>query len=287
MKIYLLPTPSKLQPSSQSFEYPSGNPDYGVEQDFLDYLIQKQFIVNSPDKADWHYLPVFWTRWHLNHDYGKKGREELQSEVAKLLIDPDKTFTICQYDDGPLANLGSTILFLASRKGKKGIDIPLLRNRHKIPLLKPRKKYLASFAGRLNNHPIRQQMAKAVKDRTDIFIRDGDSGQKFFLDQTLQSWCALCPRGYGGSSFRFYEAMQLGVVPFLIGDIDTRPFKKFINWQSASIFTDKADTISSQLATISKKQLWEMGRRARAIYLKDLQYEKWGAYVLKELELLR
>lgn len=288
MKIYILPVSSKLQPKqAQVANYPAGNSGFGVEQDFLKYLKSSSLITRSSDKADWHYLPVFWTRWHLNHDYAKYGVDELQAEVSKILLEPKQTFTICQYDDGPVVKLGATTLFLASRKGNEGIDIPLLRNLIRIPLVKPRKRYLASFAGRLHTYPIREQMAKILQNRKDVLISDGDKGQKFFISTTVKSRIALCPRGYGGSSFRFFEAMQLGTVPLLVGENDTRPFKKFIDWDSMSFFVSTVDKLPTLLDGLDKRQLRTMGRQAKGTYLKHLQYEKWGNFVIKELELLK
>ena len=70
----------------------------------------------------------------LNNNYAKTGLVELQKEVDSKIIDSKKTFTICQYDDGPVINLQNTIQFLASKKGAYGIPIPLLCSNHKIPL---------------------------------------------------------------------------------------------------------------------------------------------------------
>ena len=136
MKIYLLPIDERFRPKSQPFKYPRHNNDFGVEQDFLDYLLKNKenILVDDPIIADWHYLPVFWTRWHLNHDYAKTGLDELQEEVSNVVFDWSKTFTVCQYDDGPVIDLKNTLQFLASRKSDKGIDIPLLCQNHKMPL---------------------------------------------------------------------------------------------------------------------------------------------------------
>lgn len=286
MKIYLLPVHPKLQPRSQPFRYPHRNPDYGVEQDFLTYVSAKRLSCDHPCAADWHYLPVFWTRWHLNHDYGSHGLEELHIEISKSLIDTSKTFTICQYDDGPLIDLGRTTVFLSSRKDHKGIDIPLLRNRLRAPLWKRRKKYLASFVGRLSTHRIRQEMADALSDNSEICISDGDKGQRYFTRMTTTSYLALCPRGYGGNSFRFYEAMQLGVVPLLIGERDTRPFKKLIEWNDISFFADTMEKVQKIITNYDKERLLSMGVRAQTVYLSCLQYGRWGDYVIEELKSL-
>ncbi len=91
MKIYILNVPKKLQPVFQPIRYPRHNENYGVEQDFFTYINNNNSILTkNPDEANWHYLPVFWTKWHLNHNYGKQGVTELQEEVNKILVNTFK-----------------------------------------------------------------------------------------------------------------------------------------------------------------------------------------------------
>jgi hypothetical protein len=90
MKIFILNASSLLQPEKQLFKYPAHNKDYGIEQDFFIWLKkQKNILTNEPTAADWHYLPVYWTRWHINHNFavGGEGLQALQTEVDKLMID--------------------------------------------------------------------------------------------------------------------------------------------------------------------------------------------------------
>lgn len=285
MKIFIIPIEEKFKPRSQKFKYPKHNSDYGVEQDFYKYIIKKRDIVtNNAKEADWHYLPVFWTRWHLNHNYGKNGLEELQQEVNKKIINDKKTFTICQYDDGPIINLKNTLTFLSSRKTFDGIDIPLLSSKHKIPLFfKKTKKYLASFTGRVGTHEIRKSMEEELLNKDDILMRDGNFGSSFFIKTVLQSYSSLCPRGYGGSSFRFFESMQLGIVPILIGNLDTRPFKKFIDWDKISFYKKDSEDLYSFLKSLNKDDLLFMGGNAKKVYEEKLSYQKWCEFILKEL----
>lgn len=285
MKIYTLPVDSKLQPESQSFTYPKHNSNYGVEQDFIKYINKtSKLTTNMPDKADWHYLPVFWTRWHINHQYAKKGIKELQRLVNKSILNNKKTFTICQYDDGPVIDLRGVKVFLSSRKISKGEDIPLLSKNHKFPLIKPKKAYKASFIGRTSTHKIRKEMQKELNILPGVKIIDEDIGSKKYVKNILQSYIALCPRGYGGSSFRFYEAMQLGVAPMLIGDIDTRPFKKHIPWNDISFYASSTLEAKKIIKKTDKKLLKEMGKKARVVYENKLGYQKWCKYIIKELE---
>lgn len=285
MKIYILPVSPEYQPRTQPFIYPAHNRDFGVEQDFYHYLLKhKDIVVESPGEADWHYLPIYWTRWHLNHEYAKTGLADLQEEVDKVIIDGRRTFTICQYDDGPIVNLPKVRIFLSSRKTNKGEDIPLLSTQHVLPLVKPKKKYLASFVGRIATHKIRSSMRMHLENIDGINIVDGDIGVRTYVKTLLQSYVALCPRGYGGSSFRFYEAMQLGVVPFLIGDLDTRPFKGSINWERCSMYTNNPKYIMPIINSYPQSRLLEMGRYAKEVWKHELQYQKWCNLALDELE---
>lgn len=284
MKIYILPISSNLQPSQQGFLYPKHNSDFGVEQDFYQFLQDHpEYLAGESSSADWHYLPVYWTRWHLQHDYGRAGLDELQELINATLLDDTKTFTICQYDDGPIVNIGKTLQFLASRKTEVGIDIPLLCDRHK-KMMVFYKSYLASFAGRINTHPTRSEMQRTLSSITDIHISDKDLDTVDYVRLLSKSYIALAPRGYGGSSFRFYEAMQLGVVPALIGDIDTRPFKDFINWDQISFYAVKADDLIEKMKMHTKGELKRMGKKASDVYHHDLTYQQWPKWVLADLE---
>jgi hypothetical protein len=286
MKIHVLPVDPRLQPSSQPFLYPAHNADYGVEQDFHQWLeAHPEHLAASAAEADFHYLPVYWTRWHLNHDYGKQGREELAALVEPAIQDAARTFTICQNDDGPIVPLGETIVFLASRQGAEHRDIPLLASPHRLPRLPVRRgRWLASFVGRLHTHPIRAALAEALAGRRDVRILDGDHGTRKFVRVTLSSLVALAPRGYGGSSFRFFEAAQLGTVPMLVGDVDTRPFKGILDWSSASFYAPDAATAVRLLDEADPAELALMGERAQRLWREDLTYGRWCRHVLTELE---
>lgn len=285
MKVHVLPVPKVLRPGAQPFRYPKHNQDFGIEQDFFEYILgSPHLLTDDPDEASWHYLPVFWTRWHLNHDYAKHGREELQEAVDRVMRDDSKTFTICQYDDGPLTDVGRTVQFLASRKTPEGRDVPLLSSPHKKLFWNPRKKYLASFVGRVSTHPVRARMTEALRKQSNVFIFDGDRGPRFFVRRTMASYLALAPRGYGGSSFRFFEALQLGVVPLLIGDLDTRPFKRFIDWASCSFYVSDPEKLHAFINTLYPDRLIDMGRCGAEMYRNCLTFGKWCGFVLRELE---
>ncbi len=284
LKFYILPVPEKLQPSSQPFQYPNHNADYGIEQDFKNYLEKRQDILtDNPAEADWHFLPVFWTRYKRNLRLGQGSLAELKTEVEKIILNDKKTFTICQHKDAPFISLGKTTLFLASRISDKGIDAPLISSPHEIPSKLPEKKHLASFIGRLRTHPYRKEMFRQFKHREDILIQRGNKGEDIFVRTILESYLSLCPRGVGGSSFRLLESLQLGVVPVLLGDLDTRPFKKFINWDQVSYYAKQPSELYDIIKNPDFRQLIKMGKKGATLWKEKLSYQKWCEFVILEL----
>jgi len=95
---------------------------------------------------------------------------------------------------------------------------------------------------------------------------------------------ALAPRGDGGQSFRFYEAMQIGTVPLLISDIDTRPFKRWLDWDWFSLYATSCEWIHESLSASPKDWYLRTGGNAARVWEHDLRYGKWCRYVIKELE---
>ncbi|PWS26414.1 hypothetical protein DHW03_16670 [Pedobacter yonginense] len=294
MKIYILPVEQHLQPPSQSFVYPNHNIDYGVEQDFLIYLNKNpQLITKDAKAADWHYLPVFWTRWHINHNFAENGDglDALNPMVENVLIDSEKTFTITQFDGGTLLTATNILEFTAARTTNEGIDIPILCALHKHPLFPIKKKYIGSFNGSVQTHPLRQQLFDFYQHNPEInlggnlptrFYKRWIQGKQFNLN-IMASHIALCPRGTSANSFRFFEAMQLGVAPCLIGDLDVRPFQKYINWDDYSYYVKDIKELSELVENLNPQEAKKKGKAAKALFYNDLYYQKWCKYVVKEL----
>jgi len=295
MKIYILKAPLLLQPKTQIHQYPAHNKDYGIEQDF-DIWIRKQseLLTDDASAADWHYLPVYWTRWHINHKFAANGEglAELQQEVDRVIIDDAKTFTITQFDGGTLINTGKGTVFTAARTINEGIDIPILCSPHRKPPFPPKKKYLGTFNGSFDTHPIRIEMEKRFRNNPEILIQGGLPTRfykrwlwaKNFNLRTMESYVSLSPRGTSCNSFRFFEAMQLGIAPCLIGDVDVRPFKKFIPWNEISYYASTVDELEDLLAKLDKKEAIEKGKKAYKYWKNELFYQKWCKYIIKELE---
>jgi len=62
-------------------------------------------------------------------------------------------------------------------------------------------------------------------------VNVNSSLQVVFINTTIDSKFALAPRGYGRSSFRFFEIFQLGTIPVYIwNDVNWLPFQDTIDY---------------------------------------------------------
>lgn len=291
MKIHILPVSPQFQPPKQEFRCPTHGPDWNVERDFYKWMRDHpELCAGNPEKADFDLFLPFWNLYYINNDWGHKGLDELQAEITRLVNPERPTFTICEYDlPGlqPFLDLRGLTVFTASRRSANPelIDIPLLCSRHETQLLE--KRWLACFNGNLSTDGIRIDMAAAFKGKPDVHI-SGEWIDPARYAETLASSCvALAPRGQGAASFRFYEAMQVGTVPLLLSDIECRPFRKWLDWDSCSLWAKTVEEAVEIVYSTSEWDLLEMGREAKRVYDGHLQYGQWCPYVLWELECLQ
>lgn len=292
MKIYKLPVDEILKPRV-GFRAPAHNQDYGVEQDFEQFLVtHSEYLADNSKEADFYYLPIYWNRYYCNH-WGNK-TDILQAEILRLVSRNIPTFTICEYDIAtmqPQLDLCNMTIFTASRHSDNGcIDIPLLCSKHKELPYKENRKWLASFMGKFETHGLREEMREALQGREDVYLSESQDTQAY-IELMADSYIALAPRGYGGQSFRLYEAMQFGCVPMLISDVDVRPFKKWIDWDRYSFYAKDMDTACGLVGTFSLALLKDtivnnVGIMTKQLWQDELHYGKWCKYVFRELATL-
>ena len=237
-ELRIIETPKKFRPITTTINPPHQGINPLIEERFFD------FVKNNKVYSDYIYLPIFWTQYHINNNYGKSLFEINEYiETIKLKYKNEKLFTIVQYDGGTLVPIDNCMIFgccgdFNSPLGNNSFyePIPLLSEKHRS-FLPFRKKTLASFVGNPNTHIIRQEIiSKYHEDPDFIFKIDVKYFKSFvFKKTTLESYFTLCPRGFGPSSFRMYEALGLGQVPVYISDEFWLPFKDKINWKDFAI----------------------------------------------------
>lgn len=245
----MLEITEKLRPKSEIPPYPNYHQGEYFEEYFFNRFSEEYFgRINNIE-----YLPIFWTNCYTNKVFGGH-KYEIQETLNKL--DRDKIyFTISQHDDCVYEALPpKTIIFSmgGNKKDKNIIPIPLICS--PIPKIKKDKKNQISFVGSLT-HPLRNMIYQQyVKDENFVFhVKNWElKSEKIHIDRfinvTSESKYTLCPRGYGATSFRLYESMQLDSVPVYVFDKPWLPWTDEIDWSKLSILID-----SNNISKIKEK----------------------------------
>ena len=249
--------------------YPPYHEGQYLEEYFFDRYMSENPI------SDRFYIPVFWTKAYTDIARGKIHPGSLQSAISRL--NPNmKYFTVAQHDDAIREQLPpNTICFNAGGNGG-GIPLPLICSpipEHLKPSVSERDIF-CSFVGSIT-HPIRNAMHAVLKDNgryqisakkwTDTIEKDELSR---FIEITSRSIFALCPRGYGKSSFRLYEAMQLGAIPVFIYDQKWTPFEDEIDWEEFCVMIHANDIkkIDEILTGIDEERISKMRESMERIW---------------------
>lgn len=172
------------------------------------------------------YLPIFWTAYWINNGYATKerGRNHLQRFIDSLPRDK-KYFTICQYDDGPIVDFKDLdIIVFGMSGGRIDYPIPLLCQPHSYKF-DCKRDIFASFVGG-DTHPIRKELVKQFAGNKDCIVSLKKMPLKEYCNIMARSVFALCPRGYGKSSFRIVEAIHYGAIPVYVSDEHVLPFNE-------------------------------------------------------------
>lgn len=243
MRLRILDVPNIFKPKMTVSYPPHQLNSPMIEERAFEYFSTKNIL------SDLIYIPIQWTEYHINNNYGKNIKElqkfcyEINSKYPK-----EKFFTIVQYDGGTLVPLNNCKIFACSGEwnSPKGVNsyyepIPLLSEPHKINKLK--KKINASFVGTFKNNYIREEMYNSLKKINGFKINNTPTFFKEYIykNTMLKSIFALCPRGYGPATFRMYEAIQMGVIPIYISDEFWLPFQDSIEWNRVALLIKNYD----------------------------------------------
>jgi hypothetical protein len=139
-----------------------------------------------------------------------------------------------------------------------------------------------SFLGKLDPHGVRQKMYDAfllgVSNGSEIgfntkwagLLELGHPAMQSYIDLMLKHGIALCPRGCGKDSARFYEACFFGREPVLIGDNrllgDTEHDMSFVFRISQHWPVDEMANVLRVIADCSLEGIQERGRKAREYF---------------------
>ena len=193
------------------------------------------------------YLPVFWTNCISRPD--RTDTEKYLMGAQQLLDGLDRSltyFTLMQHDDGFVRiDIPSDLRLVVFDSGGAiavdhlydlniiAIPIPLLKEELQPSFVG--KTRLGTFVGTLGTEHhgtnTRPRLA-ALYNRTFEFSGHRDDWPAFMESGHF----SLAPRGYGATSFRLYEALQLGSIPIYVWDRSYwLPYQELIDWNEIAI----------------------------------------------------
>lgn len=134
-------------------------------------------------------------------------------------------------------------------------------------------KYLFSFVGGAETHPIRKKILALqhpealLRESSGAIFHIMDPSQResihrSYIESILDSSFVLCPRGIGAASMRLFEVMELGRAPVVISDA-WLPIPH-LPWKDFAIFVAEKDV--GQIPVLleeARPRAAEMGRVAR------------------------
>ena len=269
MPLRILDLGRQFRPKT-SITYPPFKNGRYMEEYFYDYSTNPEN--NTKIETDRIYIPAFWTNIqnHPNFSNMKESLNILLKRAYSLFPESTPYFTVVQADLGVELVLPKNTRVFGACYGD--IPLPLIYEDITNRLLNtPRpiqRKLRGSFVGTYT-HTLRQKMFLSIGRNPNFKFETNDiwtnsvphAAADTFIKTTLNSKYCLAPRGFGRSSFQFFEAMQLDTVPvYLWDDTEWLPYKDILDYSkfSVSIHKTNIDKTAQILKSISHERYLSM-----------------------------
>jgi hypothetical protein len=270
--------------------YPPYHTGFYLEEYFFDFYNKNKLLF---DNTGYTLIPIFWTAVYRENIFFKSELDRKQFLQQYLDALPSGNyFCVSQHDDAVKEYLPKKTLSFEAGGRRDGIPIPLICSSLKYIPKNLNKEFFCSFIGSYT-HPLRKEIFNLYSSDKDFKLNGGEwaaavTDKQFneFITTTVKSEFTLCPRGYGASSFRLYEALQLGSIPVYISDKKWLPFEDEINWNDFCVIVEPDNLINLKniLKDISDNQKNKMILKGKEIYNNYFTLEKTCAQILKMLE---
>ena len=251
--------------------YPPFKNGYYLEEYFFLYMKNNNMRYNSEGRL---YLPILWTNFQIEDwfQYRKQEMQKILDEYINTNPCEKGYFTVVQHDNGPMLDLPTNTIVYGACSGT--IPLPLIyqdkeNKLENIPKKSFREKNIfCSFVG-ANTHTLRNTIYKKYYNNPNFrFIVNNswtadveEYKQNNYIQTTINSRFALAPRGFGRSSFRFFEIFKLGTIPIYVwDDIEWLPYKGIIDYSKfcISVNINELDKLENILLNIDEKKYNEM-----------------------------
>jgi len=277
-----LKVPNDFQPPPCSYYGYSGP---WIENYFFVYWCKHEKEILADSKINRIYIPIFWTDYYSKHE---PPSFKIQHYLDTCLSKDKKYFTVVQYASGIQENIRDNVLVF-SAGGIGDIPIPLFKGLPKTKKKREERNILCSFMGHLSGSydvsGVRSKMANVLKEKEGFYFGLGTLEK--FIDITSRSVFCLCPRGFGRTSFRLYEAMALGAIPIYIwDDKEWLPYKEILDWDSFAISININDIgkLPNILHAHTAKMIEQKQHKIKELYKKYFTLEGTSRQIIRTLK---
>ncbi|WP_395046836.1 exostosin family protein, partial [Flavobacterium sp.] len=291
--------------------YPPHQKGNQIESYMYEYFSQKKTIY-----SEYEYLPITWTA--IAVEGNTKRITDLKEWIRGFCKkNPTrKCWTVVQHCKGIEKALGIYLpsnwlifttsnpnailekpLLVKSKRNRKAkpiiiptnnhIIIPLFSSEHFTTAENDNRDILASFIGDIHVHPLRNKLLNT--NSSTIIVKNGcyknPTDQKSFKDLMTRSKFALCPRGFGNTSFRIIEAIQFGTIPIYISDVFSLFYNDELNYNEIGILI-KPDEISNIYNVLKQKtdaEITQYQNNIKGLYDKYFTMQGCCEYIIRRI----
>jgi len=242
-------------------------PPYVINKTFEEYACD--YFLNDPK-----FIPAYWTR--IINSCSREIVLNCCMELASRET-ADGSFCIATHDDAPIKIWGDRVKYF-SAGGKVGGTIPIPLIAGDFPYLPAEKNIFAHFCGSIT-HDCRKDILQFAQDPGVIVrlkqwnpvVSKEDEAENF--NDMARATFAFCPRGYGGTSFRLYEAIRLKCIPIYVSDVHSLPFADKVDWKNVAIICNNAADGYAIAREMPKNRINEMLSYTESIQDNLLNFE--------------
>jgi hypothetical protein len=286
----IIEVPQEFRPS-----HPGAYPEHHTGKRTQDIALE--YFSTTESKSDWIYLPIFWNNYFVTHNFGQEvaAMERLVNFYTDTMEKHKgcRVWTLNEYADGILFDVPDLTVFGCGGPGKKAtmqtIPIPLLSTDHPVNR-SPNPKYKVSFVGSFGTHRCRRKLLEDLGDRPGWILMANVDIKTFEMCMN-DSIFALTPRGYGPTSYRLYEAIQMGCIPVYVGDDLWLPYTEEIDWNSfciLSLINEEGYTgkLVTRLESMGLEEIATMRQELSKVHQSHFTMEATVKYIERKLKTL-
>lgn len=276
---------SVLRPQPLYPTYPTYHRGLYLEDYFFEYFLRNKQKFDQKNRI---LLPISWTTLYVENT-------PINIQDYLNVLDPNDAYiAVSQHDDGIKQRLPPNTLHFAAGGLGGGIPIPLICSAIPDSLKNDlvTKDIICSFVGSLT-HPIRKSLYDTYHNNRNFQFENMQQWSQSVSDHNLLNFCqttqrsrfTMAPRGYGLSSFRLYEILQLNSIPVYVSDKHWLPFTDELNWEDFCVIVKdhQIPELESILLSISDEKQKKMLETGKEVYETYFTLESVCNQILKML----